>query len=425
MGAGLFFEPALVVFLLLGGCWVNRNTKYSSNFRKWSQRWSQLPIDEEAASKSLDKPRSGQSSPRRLSDINPEAQYVSRTIGIGPFKTTVLSPNTKVFEDRWLSQLIHHFPFIVEVFYWALIYWVYQLGRAFSAVTLVEGTVSVARRHALELIHLEKSLNIFWEIEIQAFFLQYPYLMSWINSIYSFIHIPGTILFLIWLFWYTETSVMVQENGTADAINTMSQAALYEARRRTMAFCNLLAFIVFTIWPCMPPRLLSDPDGKGEMGIEARSYGFIDTVHGNGGQGSVWTQNKFCNQYAAMPSLHFGYSLLIGMTIMTIPLKSSSKNVVGWGKKVNLRGTTFHVHLPWTQRALCVAIGILYPLIILVAIVATANHFILDAVAGAMVCGIAWKCNDVLLNLLPLQDWFLSLLRVHFPGGLAAFSYKV
>jgi hypothetical protein len=60
-------------------------------------------------------------------------------------------------------------------------------------------------------------------------------------------------------------------------------------------------------------------------------------------------------------------------------------------------------------------LGILYPFIILIAIIATANHFILDAVAGAIVCGIAWNCNQGLLNLLPLEDWFLWCIRVHFP----------
>jgi len=302
-----------------------------------------------------------------------------------------------------------------------LIYWVYQLGRAFTAVTLVEGTVQVARRHALELIHLEKELNIFWELEIQAFFLQHPLLMSWINSIYSFIHIPGTILFLIWLFWYTETRTIAQG---VEAVKTLSQASLYEARRRTMAFCNLIAFIVFTAWPCMPPRLLSDPNVEGPIGEVARQYGFVDTVHGNGGQGSVWTQNKFCNQYAAMPSLHFGYSLLIGLTVMTIPLKPSVNSIGSSGTKINLRGTTFHVRLPSLQRMACISIGVMYPLTILIAIIATANHFILDAVAGAIVCGLAWNGNGVLLNLLPLQDWFHYYLRVHFPSGPATLVEK-
>lgn len=68
---------------------------------------------------------------------------------------------------------------------------------------------------------------------------------------------------------------------------------------------------------------------------------------------------------------------------------------------------------------MCVILGIAYPATILVAILATANHFILDAVAGAMVCGVAWWGNRVLLNLLVVEDWFLSLVRVAKPekGG--------
>jgi hypothetical protein len=63
----------------------------------------------------------------------------------------------------------------------------------------------------------------------------------------------------------------------------------------------------------------------------------------------------------------------------------------------------------------CVFVGILYPSIILVAIIATANHFILDAVAGSMVCMVAWWGNDVLLNLLVIEDWFLWVVRIHKP----------
>ena len=72
---------------------------------------------------------------------------------------------------------------------------------------------------------------------------------------------------------------------------------LYQARRRTLAVCNLLAFVVFTLWPCMPPRLLSDKTAEGPDAELGRSYGFVDTVHGVNGAGSVWTENRFCNQY--------------------------------------------------------------------------------------------------------------------------------
>ena len=53
--------------------------------------------------------------------------------------------------------------------------------------------------------------------------------------------------------------------------------------------------------------------------------------------------------------------------------------------------------------------------LIFVAIVVTANHFILDAVAGACVCGAAWFGNRALLNLLPLEDYFLWCVRIHKP----------
>jgi hypothetical protein len=85
-----------------------------------------------------------------------------------------------------------------------------------------------------------------------------------INCVYSFIHIPGTIFFLAWLYHY-------------------APPALFEARRRTLAICNLMAFVVFTAWPCMPPRLLPKEDG----------FGFVDTVH-DGKVSSVWTKNIFC-----------------------------------------------------------------------------------------------------------------------------------
>lgn len=59
--------------------------------------------------------------------------------------------------------------------------------------------------------------------------------------------------------------------------------------------------------------------------------------------------------------------------------------------------------------------GTAYATMILIAIVATANHFILDAVAGAGICALGWWGNGVLLNLLPLEDYFLWCVRIHKP----------
>ena len=119
-----------------------------------------------------------------------------------------------------------------------------------------------------------------------------------------------------------------------------------------------------------------------------------------------------------MPSLHFGYSLLVGVTIMTIPLAPQHRR----SKSIHLPffnrshpQLAPRIRLPSARRLLCLSLGFFYPLAILVAIVATANHFILDAVAGAIICTIGWNVNGILLNLLPLEDWFLWCLHMHKP----------
>lgn len=125
--------------------------------------------------------------------------------------------------------------------------------------------------------------------------------MPWINRLYSFIHIPATIFFLVCLFYYCIVRNRVNERQDGKEVGqsagSPAGAPLFQARRRTMAMCNLIAFIVFTLWPCMPPRLLSDPNAQGADATEGRTYGFVDTVHGADGDASYWTQNKFCNQY--------------------------------------------------------------------------------------------------------------------------------
>ncbi|KAJ5124586.1 uncharacterized protein N7515_008411 [Penicillium bovifimosum] len=419
MGAGAIIEPLVVIGLLFGGTWINRAV--GSPLSRYSRRRSS-DLHRAASSDSLE---SGYSTPSTKDGLlssrscSPsqtiEDGWHKRQVGILGLTFEVSSPNTIVFQDRLLSRLLRKFPFLVECWYWALVYWTYQLGRAFTAVTLKDDTVGVARRHALKLIEMEQAMGIFWETLIQRYFLRHPLVMTWINRIYSFIHIPGTIAFLVWLYYYTTVRNRIDESQPGKPKGAVSGSPagplLYQARRRTLAVCNLLAFVVFTLWPCMPPRLLSDTTAEGEEADLARSYGFVDTVHGANGAGSVWTENRFCNQYAAMPSLHFGYSLMIGLTLITIPLPPQHRGVI-----LRTRLTRgLRVRLPSWRRLVCVLLGFLYPFTILVVIVATANHFILDAVAGALVCALGWCFNGVLLNLLPLEDYFLWLVRIHKP----------
>lgn len=231
--------------------------------------------------------------------------------------------------------------------------------------------------------------------------------MHCINWIYSYVHIPASICFLIWLYHATSTRKVPVRHASNESL---TGPMLFEARRRTIAACNLLAFTVFSLWPCMPPRLLDEQSVGSLAGTGPRTYGFIDTVHGAGGEGSVWTHNRFCNQYAAMPSLHFGYSLLIGLTVALVPLPKQTRRCASWTWPLSVR-----LRIPSTSRIICMILGFCYTLTILVAIISTANHFILDAFAGAVVCAIAWYCNALLLNLLPLEDLIFWFLRAHKP----------
>ncbi|KAK4151887.1 PAP2 superfamily-domain-containing protein [Chaetomidium leptoderma] len=428
MAVGAFLEPAVVVSLLAFGTIVNRNRSLAaiSRSRLTSSRpepWQHLKYtpdpekedveigkakDDERTLLPSTLSRSSSSSSNTLTeDVSSKttSKWRQRRLRFMNWEREVTIPNTEIFRDRFLSRVLQRFPFLVEVWYWALIYWVYQLGRAFTAVTLLESTVDTAREHALQVIHIEQRLGMFVEPAVQQWFLEQPTLMRWTNKTYSFIHIPGTILYLIILYNITTARPrhrLQEAHGDKSVLgdNWRDRAppfgpAIFERRRRTMAMCNLLAFIVFTFWPCMPPRLLSDPSYTGEYAKEAKGFGFVDTVHGADGDSSVWTTNRFCNQYAAMPSLHFGYSFLIGLTVAVVPLRKRGR--LGW------------------RRLAITCIGMIYPAVILTAIVATANHFILDAVAGAIACVLAWNLNDVLLNLVPLEDYFLALVRIHKP----------
>lgn len=118
---------------------------------------------------------------------------------------------------------------------------------------------------------------------------------------------------------------------------------------------------------------------------------------------SVWMKGKYVNSLAAMPSMHFGYAFCIGCTMMYHS---------GIGRRSLERGEV-RKSKPWAFFYAFFAIA--YPLWILVTIVATANHYYLDAVVAFFVVIIAFVCNKVFLVFLPLEDWLLWALRLDKP----------
>jgi hypothetical protein len=163
--------------------------------------------------------------------------------------------------------------------------------------------------------------------------------------------------------------------------------------RRTMTLANFAAFFVFAFYPCMPPRLLPE------------SYGFQDTVR-QGNAESVWTKSSNVNQLAAMPSLHFTYAFTIGSTFLYHSGLISA--LFGKARRVQSR-------LSATVGVFYAVAAFLYPLLVLLIIVTTANHFWLDAAVATISVTLSFFLNRVWLLLQPLELALQLVLRVEKP----------
>lgn len=140
----------------------------------------------------------------------------------------------------------------------------------------------------------------------------------------------------------------------------------------------------------MPPRLLPP------------EYGFLDSVRHDNAT-SIWMSGNYVNSLAAMPSMHFGYAFVIGCTMIYHSGISHRTLEKGEVRKSQL----------W--KGLYLLIGLGYPAMILLTIIATANHYWLDAFVATIVAFLAYLCNQIFLTLLPLEDLLLSLLQVEKP----------
>jgi hypothetical protein len=214
-----------------------------------------------------------------------------------------------------------------EAAYVVAFYLVYSVIRnAFGSAAV---SADVAFTNARRVIDAERLLGSFHEETVQQWFLDDRAFIQWWNLFYGTFHFVVTTVAIIWLF--------------------RRQPWRYVRWRTTLACTTALALVGFATFPLMPPRLLP------------ASYGFVDTLRTYGG---LWSfdsgaMKDVSNQFAAMPSLHFGWALWC--TCVFLPA----------------------LRRPWAR-----ALMLLYPVATLFAIVVTANHYWLDAAGGALVLGL-------------------------------------
>ena len=224
-----------------------------------------------------------------------------------------------------------------EVLYILAFYGVYTAIRDTQGV---KSTATSAFRHARAVISVERNLFMYHERAVQHAFIHLHFFLQFLNAYYGTAHFVVTTVALIWLF--------------------RRDQARYPLWRNTLALTTGLALVGFALYPLMPPRLLPG------------SYGFVDTLRQFGGSWSFdsGAVQRVSNQYAAMPSLHFGWSLWCACVIVPACRR------------------------PW-GRVLAIA----YPVVTVFAIVVTANHYVLDAAGGAVVFGVAYALAR------PLTPW--------------------
>lgn len=189
---------------------------------------------------------------------------------------------------------------------------------------------SIARRHGRSIQHLQDLLHLNWELSFNKFVAAHEWFAQPLDYYYSTLHFLLTPAVMIWLF--------------------VHRSHVYRGARTVLVASTMLALLGFYLYPTAPPRLLPQ-------------FGYVDTLLKFNTWGSLADPDiaQHSNQYAAMPSLHVAWALWCAIAIFMCARRM------------------------WVR-----VLGLLYPLGTIVVIVGTANHFILDAVGGAAIVGVAF-----------------------------------
>lgn len=227
--------------------------------------------------------------------------------------TTTIEPSYLPARRTWLDRAM---PVAGELLILLAAVFLYFFTRG-----LINGRESVAFDNAERLIAFERSAGLFVESKLQGLVAGQEWLVTFFNWVYIYGHWPVIAVTLAWL--------LIRHRDE------------YKRFRNAMLISGAIAFVFFVFYPTAPPRFMTD-------------YGFVDTVTEQTEAYRVLQPPALANEYAAVPSLHFGWNLIMGMA--------------------------------WAQLAtsrLAKLFGCVGPALMLAAIVFTGNHYIVDGIIGA------------------------------------------
>jgi len=226
---------------------------------------------------------------------------------------------------------------------------------------LIRGSVAdradEAMSRAVGMIDLERALGLFWEPRVQGWILDSRPLIDLANGIYFWTHMPVIVLSAVWLYW--------------------RRRSVYRRIRNAFVVSAALALALYFLIPVAPPRFFPE-------------LGFVDTM-ALYAEANYQAQEvgPFVNAYAAVPSLHFGWALLIGVAWWWARPGGRVGGLLVGALAAGLVGGQF------------------------LAIIATGNHFVLDAAAGTAVAAIALA---VVVRPVPWRGSSAAALKLHERG---------
>ncbi|GLH98845.1 phosphatase PAP2 family protein [Phytohabitans aurantiacus] len=186
------------------------------------------------------------------------------------------------------------------------------------------GDLPTAYANAAGIWHLERAWGLPNEAALQQTILGHGWLVRAANLYYAGVHFPATAAFLLWTY--------------------LRRPHLYRWARTTLAALTAAAFTVQVLIPLAPPRLLA-------------AAGMVDTAAVVGPNVYTASTDAITNQYAAMPSLHVGWAAVVAIVL------------------IHATGGRWR----W--------LWLLHPLATLAVVVATANHYWLDAAVALTLLG--------------------------------------
>jgi hypothetical protein len=193
-------------------------------------------------------------------------------------------------------------------------------------------TVDQAVSRSLVIVKFEQQLGIFHEARWQEAFLSSGSMMAVANFVYAWMHYPVLLAIALWL--------------------VIKDPVRFRFVRNVMIVSAVIGIISYWLLPAAPPRL---------MELNGYDFGFRDTVHGATSNVNYFQPGPFVNDYAAVPSFHFGWIALASAAIWV------------------------NTHRRWIRAG-----AVLMSILMWWAVTVTGNHFFFDMIMGGAVVGFSW-----------------------------------